>query len=128
MKNLLDAVEIYLNTTETDYAILINGEWGCGKTYFYKNVLSKRIAKLGYKPVYVSLFGIADSVELSLRLFLEVNPKVGSLLKSKTGKKVSGLTKVILGSLSFRGIRLDVGKPNLKDWIENKGDVGSKTT
>ena len=120
MKNLIDAVELYLKTTETDYAILIKGEWGCGKTHFYKNVLSERITKLGYKPVYVSLFGIADPVELSLRLFLEVNPKVGSLLKSKAGQKVSGLTKVILGSLSFRGLKLDIGKLNLKDWISLK--------
>jgi hypothetical protein len=122
MKNLIDAVELYLKTTETDYAILIKGEWGCGKTHFYKNVLSKRITKLGYKPVYISLFGIADSVELSLRLFLEVNPKVGSLLKSKAGQKVSGLTKVVLGSLSFHGLKLDIGKLNLKDWISLKGN------
>lgn len=120
MRNLIDAVELYLNTIETDYAILIKGEWGCGKTYFYKNILSKRITNLGYKPVYVSLFGITNPVELSLRLFLEVHPKVGSLLKSKTGQEVAGLTKMILGTLSFRGLKLDIGKPNLKDWISLK--------
>jgi len=118
MKNLIDAVELYLKTSETDYAILIKGEWGCGKTYFYKNILSKKIKELGYKPVYVSLFGIGNSNELSRRLFLELNPKIGSLLKSKAGK-IAELTKSVLGSVSFYGVGIkpDFSKIDLEKWI-----------
>ncbi|MGS4345785.1 P-loop NTPase fold protein [Myroides odoratus] len=28
---------------QTDYAFLISGKWGSGKTYFYKNVLESKI-------------------------------------------------------------------------------------
>jgi predicted AAA+ superfamily ATPase len=32
----------YLSKEDTDYAILINGPWGSGKTYYWKNNLSKK--------------------------------------------------------------------------------------
>ena len=33
------SIEDYINTPITDYAIMISGEWGIGKTYFLKNTL-----------------------------------------------------------------------------------------
>ena len=29
-----EQVDSYLEKKNTDYALLINGEWGCGKTYY----------------------------------------------------------------------------------------------
>ena len=56
----------YLNNQDTDYAIMITGNWGCGKTYYCKNELFKFIENLPgkertknpYKPIYVSLYGL----------------------------------------------------------------------
>ena len=36
MKELLEIIEDYLLQEETNYALLIKGNWGCGKTYFWR--------------------------------------------------------------------------------------------
>ena len=33
----------YIEDSSYDYAVLIDGEWGCGKTYYIKNSLIKDI-------------------------------------------------------------------------------------
>ncbi|MCR5344881.1 MAG: KAP family NTPase [Lachnospiraceae bacterium] len=53
----------YINDNTYNYAVLIDGEWGCGKTYFAKNVLSKAINEQEQSNVkprsikYISLYG-----------------------------------------------------------------------
>ena len=62
----------YLKDDAYNYAVLIDGEWGSGKTYFVKNVLSKAIydqekdTETPRTVRYVSLYGcknIADVQE-----------------------------------------------------------------
>lgn len=50
----------YLRLDKVDYAIMINGDWGEGKTYYWNNVLAKQLRDAGFRTVYISLFGIAD--------------------------------------------------------------------
>ncbi|HDR7724522.1 TPA: hypothetical protein QCX71_004121, partial [Bacillus cereus] len=40
-KYIADGVLDYIKRENTSYAILLNGEWGSGKTYFWENVLKK---------------------------------------------------------------------------------------
>lgn len=40
--NILEAIKSYYNQKNTDYAILLNGDWGTGKTFFVENILKKR--------------------------------------------------------------------------------------
>lgn len=40
---MLEEVRRYLNDDTYDYALMIDGDWGCGKTYFIKEVLSKEL-------------------------------------------------------------------------------------
>ena len=37
MNELDNIIRDYLKATETDYAIMINGDWGCGKSYYIKH-------------------------------------------------------------------------------------------
>lgn len=37
MKELDRIIEDYLKAKDTDYAIMINGDWGCGKSYYIKH-------------------------------------------------------------------------------------------
>ena len=43
MKELIESIEDYIRKPYTDYAIMINGEWGSGKTHFWNNKLRKRL-------------------------------------------------------------------------------------
>lgn len=52
----------YLKDESYQYAILIDGEWGSGKTYFVNNILTKEIKKQEEKTEkprsvkYISLY------------------------------------------------------------------------
>lgn len=53
-----DAVRDYLRRTTPGYAILIAAPWGAGKTYMIRDLI--RETPGADKPLYVSLFGVAD--------------------------------------------------------------------
>ena len=48
MQKIINVVKDYL-MRETNNALLITGEWGVGKTYFFNNILSKEIEKTSIK-------------------------------------------------------------------------------
>lgn len=48
-------IDEYINST-AESAIMIDGEWGSGKTYFVKNVLIKKYSNI----LYIPLYGITD--------------------------------------------------------------------
>ena len=61
-------IETYIKA-DTDYAIMLFGEWGIGKTYYLRNELIPEIESKKYrKPFYISLYGVqsADCVQRSL--------------------------------------------------------------
>jgi len=78
----------YLKTDKTQYAILLNGSWGCGKTYFWKYSLSKVAIDNGFKTIYISLNGISKIDAFEHLLFLKLIPFIGNqentLLKNTT--------------------------------------------
>ncbi|PFV68696.1 hypothetical protein COL05_29520 [Bacillus sp. AFS059628] len=53
-KYTVDSVLNYIKRENTSYAILLNGEWGSGKTYFWENVLKEKITNINKKIIYVS--------------------------------------------------------------------------
>lgn len=60
-----EAIKVYLNEDKSDYAIMLNGKWGSGKTYFVKNELINHIQNKDERQViYISLFGITSIDEL----------------------------------------------------------------
>lgn len=113
LKNVLN----YINNEKAEYAVLIDGPWGSGKTYLYKNFLAEKIADVeagkDHKKanVYISLYGISTVEELSKELFTNYMLKVkcnGSELKGKIYKASSGIASIVskaitisVGALSF---------------------------
>ena len=65
----------YIEEDKYKSAILINGEWGSGKTFFITEKLSKVIKdkiKNEGKYIYVSLYGVENVEELSNKLYSEI--------------------------------------------------------
>lgn len=60
---ILNLIEEYIKST-SQYSILINGGWGSGKTFFFENKLKRKINKLGYTTVYISLNGLNNIDDL----------------------------------------------------------------
>lgn len=67
----------YLSTDITQYAILINGSWGSGKTYFWKDTLSNVAKEKKYNAIYISLNGINKIETLEQMLFIKKIPLIG---------------------------------------------------
>lgn len=90
MKELIESIEEYIRRPYTDYAVMINGEWGSGKTHFWNNKLRQRIEAIRnkdgqlYKTIYISLYGINSLEEISKKIFLETNPLMSKALKKFT--------------------------------------------
>jgi hypothetical protein len=95
-KEISQIVEEYITSVNTDYAILINGEWGSGKTYFFKNSILREIEKLkapngeNHKVIYVSLNGLKNLDEIYHQIVAE---KYGFGKKAKIGY---GIFKTLL--------------------------------
>lgn len=115
---IIDFIKNYIDKTSYNYAILIDGSWGSGKTYFIENKLIPSIkenqklkvsSNKEYKEkkiIYISLYGITSRAELIKQMFIETMP-FSDLLKSKKFGVVSGFSKTILaGALSYTGITL----------------------
>ena len=86
MEELIECICDYVKKPYTDYAVMINGEWGSGKTYFWNNKLRSRLESLkvngkNYKTIYMSLYGINSLEEISKKIFIETNPMINKTLK-----------------------------------------------
>ena len=99
-KNLKDYLKFYFSIENPQFAILINGKWGSGKTFFIKNQLIHWNKKNGkdnadnivLKPIYISLYGVSNTNEISAKIREALNP----LLYSKGAKIVKN---VFLGAI-----------------------------
>ncbi len=76
MEDLVESILDYVRSDYTDYAIMINGEWGSGKTHFWNNKIKNKIESLElngkrYTTIYMSLYGISNLEEISKKIFIE---------------------------------------------------------
>jgi hypothetical protein len=85
----------YLKTNKTQYAILLNGKWGSGKTYFWKHYLQDIAAKDGFKVIYISLNGISKIEALDYLLFLKLIPYINDQENSTKKSVTTFLTNSI---------------------------------
>lgn len=65
---LENVIDDYINNKQINYAILIKGEWGSGKTFFVK----KNVIKRYNNALYISLYGISSIDKFSEKIYLEI--------------------------------------------------------
>lgn len=59
----LDEIKYYCKEANPAGALLLTGQWGCGKTYFVKNYVSKEL-EYTHIVLHISLFGMASTEEV----------------------------------------------------------------
>lgn len=72
----------YINDPDPQYAVMLKGKWGCGKTFFIKRWLEQYDGGyvdedsdlISIKPIYVSLYGLKSIPEVKEALDREINP------------------------------------------------------
>lgn len=139
MEEIKKVVRNYIEEENTDYAIMICGEWGCGKSYFVHNELkafietfpyaeketdeSKRTIRNlfrkkkendpCYKPVYASLYGVSSIEDFNSRIFDAVNPSLS---------RYGGLASWALSQASSL-IGVEADRKELKHFISHLSHV-----
>lgn len=116
---MLDGIKNYLSMESTG-ALMVSGEWGCGKTYHIGNVIIPALQQEGWNPIKVSLFGIESVNEIPFLIAdnykwpttNEDEPKniIQSLLKfwkKKTSRTVAQSAQFV-STISWLGNFVDV--------------------
>lgn len=100
-KHIIDYLNDYIHMSDPRYAVLLKGEWGCGKTYFIQNLKkewenseTEKEDEIILNPIYISLYGLTSVKAITDILKSTLNP----LLYSKTAKTVR---KIILGAIKL---------------------------
>lgn len=90
--DLISSIYEYLHNNKINYAIMIDGEWGSGKTVFIKNNVIKKYDN----SLYISLYGVSTIDKLSEKIYLE-------LLKSKaTFNPISNFFRKLYKNIFFK--------------------------
>ncbi len=113
--DIVKAVKTYIETPDTKYAIMIDGDWGCGKTFLWKNILQPEVGQS--EAIYVSMFGLKDINDIENEIFKAL---------SMMGADEEGILKGLLNSnpnmaedIRFGGLGFAV-QFGLKKWKETK--------
>lgn len=72
--NLASTICDFLTQTSQPGALLLTGEWGAGKSTFYRTRLAVDLKNRGRKPIYLSVAGASTIQEVEDRLFAAVYP------------------------------------------------------
>lgn len=95
------------------FAVLIEGHWGCGKTHFVTKLLEDD-AFTDRKPIYLSVFGIADIQSLETSLFY-----VSASTVTKTLHKGAGFAgSIFSGALTIGSGGILGGTANLNKVVD----------
>ncbi len=113
MEDLIESILDYIRSDYTDYAIMLNGEWGSGKTYFWNNKIKPKIESMQlngkrYTAIYMSLYGISNLEEISKKIFIETTQLMDKNLKKYMGasgvKTIPEYAKTGLDMANFFGV------------------------
>ncbi len=124
MEDLVESILDYVRADYTDYAIMINGEWGSGKTYFWNNKVRNKIDSLqlngkSYTTIYMSLYGISNLEDISKKIFIETTQLMDKNMRkymNSTGQQSipeyakTGLDMANLFGVTQNGDKVDYSK------------------
>ena len=132
MEDLVESILDYIRADYTDYAIMINGEWGSGKTYFWNNKIRNKIESMqlnGKKltTIYMSLYGISNLEEISKKIFIETTQLMDRNLRkymNASGKTaIPEYAKTGLDMANLFGVTQNGDKINYADFFSTDDKV-----
>lgn len=93
-------IQNYLETEKPSYALMISGDWGAGKTYFWKNTIVPLLERKSRHHVYVSLYGVASNSEIEQQVSYGIFPFLDSKV-ARLAKFMSELGKLKIPPISY---------------------------
>jgi hypothetical protein len=78
-KHVLDYLRYYCELDNSfDFAVLLKGPWGAGKTYLINKFLTERAGEPSARHLYVSLYGITSFRQIEDAFFRQLHPFLSS--------------------------------------------------
>jgi len=119
----------YINSKEICGAVLLTGQWGCGKTCLINNLVKETALDDKYVMIVISLFGI-DSIstltnKIKERIALAIFPVVQAL-KEKSGKYEKSLSAILDGLKQQTNVADKLAAVTAFMPIENEFGLGDK--
>ena len=102
-QHIEDYLKAFIKMEKPQYAIMLKGDWGSGKTHFIKNFIEN---DKNNKYVYVSLFGLKSTEAIDEAIFDELHPMLSSA-------PVKVLNTVFKSALKL-GLKVDIDSENTK--------------
>lgn len=125
-EEIIQTINSYLNDSIYNYALLIDGQWGCGKTYFIKNKLIPHIQKeidksIKYKKaVYISLYGLSDIKSVATKILF-------ATITGQKNNKIKKSESLIKNALNAFGSHINLNINDLStsicDMIDMKKNI-----
>lgn len=94
-KHIEEYLDYYCESKLCRYAVLINGKWGVGKTWFI-NRLEEKLKNRGENVIYISLNGVAKKETIDDEIFRFLHPFWTNKRVKLLGKIATGLVKATL--------------------------------
>lgn len=113
-KHLTTYLDYYRKLEKPGYAVLVTGDWGCGKTYQIKKYFKE------HEICYVSLFSINSIDDIYATVFAKMYPKKAVLKKlvGSIGDVDASVSDSV--TLGLGGILSRVGNALIKENVDNK--------
>lgn len=116
-EDIIRFLDEYKDDPDPQYAVLLDGKWGCGKTFFIKSWLDtfQTENEDELTPMYVSLFGV--------QTVKQINDTINGLLFPFMNSKVYKIGKTITKMVASAALRFNVDYDGDK---KNDGTVDFK--
>jgi hypothetical protein len=92
-KHISKFLEYYIKLPSPEYAVLLDGAWGSGKTHFIDNFLNSN-EKEKLKFIKISLFGMREISEIDEVVFQHIHPILGNKYVKFVGNIAKGALKL----------------------------------
>ncbi len=87
-EDLTAAINVYLKRRNTQYAIMVDGAWGGGKTHFIVNEILSRTSDIEY--LYISLYGLRSIEDIENEIFKSIVFRWGEAITGPRPGKEQG--------------------------------------
>lgn len=135
-ENIVNFLNGYMMNPDPQYAVLLKGKWGCGKTHFINHWIDaykgNPITEQVLEPIYVSLYGLSDTKQITTA----INRVICPILYGKAAKAGKVLAKIASAmvlkhevDLNYDGISdlsINIGIDSLSKFKSNDSLANSK--
>lgn len=129
-ENIKQLILGFFKRASVDFALMIEGPWGVGKTYFVKNSLTGIFKQAKLSPVYVSLNGVSSFEEVAAQIVFGTGwgiskPTAKSFLLPFALKYLPG--KSVSAVISLLQQMEEKKAKGWLSWLKTKNDLSPRT-